>query len=963
MSFFSIACLILVSATPGSTQQPRPYWNTSRIQGTPAPPPQYAVKPAFPNLKFNHPTSLEEIPGNKMLVAEIGGNLHVFDKTRKTINQSVEVLHLKEVSLWHATIHPNFKQNHFVFVCYSKAGISTVSRFQMDANSLIVDPDSEVKFVTWPAGGHNGGCLAFGKDGMLYVSTGDGSGPNPPDGRTAGQDITNLFGCILRIDVNRKSPGKNYTIPPDNPFKDSANGRGEIWAYGLRNPWKFGIDHQTGRIFAADNGWETWEMVHEIVRGGNCGWPIMEARAILRAEVKRGPTPIIPPIKDHHHSEANSVIGGPVYRGPKLTGLNGTFVYGDYITGTIWGIRPGNSGNHQFETLVDTDLRIIAFAEGRQGELYVLDYDYTGQIYELVPSGLEDQSAEFPRLLSETGIFKSLSPMTPSAGVIPYDVNVKRWIDGAQSRRWIGIPGKGTIDLPTQKAKAVYPEGTVIVKHLELGQPGSTSPPIPLETQILHYENGTWHPYSYVWDQLSGAGSGHEARLVEPTGGNFEIPPSNSSENKQSTQRWHVSAVNECRLCHNAGSDFVLGFTAHQLNRSVERTPTNLVANQVSQLHREQIISAETGLDKKDNWRLVDPFDEKFSLNERARSYLHGNCSSCHHPGGNAIVSFYLNRQLPYEKMRTNKGTGIGTFSMQNAKVIVPGDPYRSVLFYRMMKLGYARMPYIGSYKVDSRGVALVEAWIRQLPHQPSQLDSPPLQDESAAARALKSLESHRSQRLSANHPPVQTLLQTTEGALALAARIHSGKISNLNSAQIYRSTPPDIRGLFETFVPEAIRRKTLGNSPDLENLVQLKGNAKRGQLIFNSDGARCVNCHHPSEPVRSVGPTLAEIRKKYKSKTELLQNILDPDLTIDEKFTTWIISTEAGVTHSGLLIEQNTQRIRLKTAEGKTINLPKGEIDNIKKSKQSLMPRNILADLTAQEAADLVEWFSVNQD
>ena len=297
-------------------------------------------------------------------------------------------------------LHPRFSENGRIFVCYSRSGTTHLSRINVAMEPPVADLTTEEVLLTWPAGGHNGGCLAFGTDGMLYVSTGDGSGPNPPDGRTAAQDVTNLFGCILRIDVDRPGKTTAYSIPNDNPFKDLEGARPEVWSYGLRNPWKFGIDSQSGRVFAADNGWESWEMIHEIVRGGNCGWPIMEGRAILRSEVKRGPTEIRPPVKDHPHSEANSVIGGPVYRGTKLKDLVGTFVYGDYITGTIWGLTLESDGEFSHRTLVDTDQRITAFAEGRQGELYVLDYDLTGGIYELTPSGLKDTSATFPRKLS-----------------------------------------------------------------------------------------------------------------------------------------------------------------------------------------------------------------------------------------------------------------------------------------------------------------------------------------------------------------------------------------------------------------------------------------------------------------------------------------------------------------------------------------------------------------------------------
>ena len=286
-----------------------------------------------------------------------------------------------------------------------------------DASPPEIIPGSEQVNITWPSGGHNAGCLEFGKDGYLYISTGDGSGPNPPDGLTTGQDVSDLLGAVLRIDVDQTDGDRAYAVPADNPFVDLDGARPEIWAYGLRNPWKIGVDSVTGDVFAADNGWETWEMVHRIVRGGNCGWPVMEARAILRSEVEVGPTPIIPPIKDHSHTEANSVIGGPVYRGRKLPDLIGSFIYGDYITGTIWAVRAQDDDTYAHQTLVDTDKRISSFTEGSRGELYVLDYDYTGQIYELVPSGLEDTSTQFPRRLSETGLFASLEKLEPAPGV------------------------------------------------------------------------------------------------------------------------------------------------------------------------------------------------------------------------------------------------------------------------------------------------------------------------------------------------------------------------------------------------------------------------------------------------------------------------------------------------------------------------------------------------------------------
>lgn len=936
--FLGLTLLVVLWTSVGTAADgSRPPWTSSKIQGTPAPPPAFALRPAYPNRQFDLPSSLEEIPGGRILVTEIGGKLFTFPKADAKSDRSDLLLNIEGAKLWHATVHPDFASNHRLFVCYSKGEVSCLSEFLVGGSPPLADAATEKVLITWPAGGHNAGCVKFGTDGMLYVSTGDGSGPNPPDGRTAAQDVSNLFGCILRLDVNQRDGDKNYAIPADNPFVDVDSARGEIWAYGLRNPWKFGVDRETGNIFAADNGWESWEMVHEIVRGGNCGWPIMEGRAILRSEVKRGPTPIRPPVKDHSHTEANSVVGGPIYRGSRLD-LNGTFVYGDYITGTIWGLTKSENNSFAHRTLVDTDQRIVAFAEGSKGELYVLDYDLTGQIYELVPSGLVDRSANFPRKLSDTGIFESLEELKPVAGVLPYAITVKRWMDGYETRRFVAIPADGTIDLAKDDQPAVYPEGTVFVKHVVLPKGKSGARDVPVETQLLHFENGTWHPYTYAWNNVLN-GEPFDAHLVDSTGANRQVVNQYGKNKEPLGPTRHFSAENECRLCHNAGSGFVLGFTPNQLNRGFfERT----LADQIEQLAAEKTISQMPSFPEKNPGRLVDPHDEKQTLDDRARSYLHANCSSCHHPGGNAIVSFYLRREMPFAALNTNKGTGIGTFGMPDAKLIVPGDPYRSVLFYRMAKLGYGRMPYIGSDKVDSRGVVLIDAWIRSM--KPDKL--PPLPFTSVLGL----------------HPgmpkeSVNRIIPSTPDALAIVSRMHAKGSSTAHAQFIYEATPGDIRGLFETFVPEDARRKTLGPNANPESVLSLTGDTARGQLIYFSDGARCRDCHHRSEANQSTGPTLEAIGKKYKTREEMLQHIVNPSLKVDDQFAMWLVTTNDGEVLRGLVLSNSDKEVVLKTAERKEIRVAKEDIDEMIKSKRSLMPQGILADLTAQEAADLLDW------
>ncbi|MFO0902144.1 MAG: PQQ-dependent sugar dehydrogenase [Pirellulales bacterium] len=956
--FLLTLAIVSGASTAAEPTAPRPAWTTSKVVGAPTPPEPYRIVPAYPRHEFTKPTSLEEIPGTKrMLVTEMSGAIFTFPKDAATAAVALagdlrtligEAAGPGGVSLFDAELHPRFSENRFLYVCYVHPGEpqgpgrrerhTRVSRWTLDQQTAPqLATGSEVVLLTWPAGGHNGGCLEFGRDGMLYISTGDGSGPNPPDGLTTGQTVDDLLGALLRIDVDRSANGLSYAIPSDNPFVDRAGARPEIWSYGLRNPFKFGVDQESNDVFVADNGWETWELIHRAGRGTNCGWPVMEGRAVLRSEVPVGPTPITPPIKDHPHTEANSVIGGPVYRGGKLPGLEGAFIYGDYITGTIWSVKPDRDGAFVGSTLLDTDQRIVAFAQGSDGELFVLDYDFTGRIYQIVPNDEPDRSASFPRRLSETGLFAALTPLTPAPGVVSYEVVAPRWVDGARAERFAAVPGESMIRLAGDSAgggnAAEYPEGTVLVKHLTLPRDdGATR--MPLETQLLHFERGTWRPYSYLWNA-----EGSDAQLVDSTGASRPLSAVNatSGEREPLDRTWHVNATNECKLCHNAGPGFVLGFTLEQLARGSGD------AAQLQRLRDMRVLGPQTPTAVQGERRLVDPHDAAQSVDDRARSYLHANCAMCHHPGGNAIVSFYLRRDLPFEKLNTNKGTGIGTFGMHDAKIIAPGDPYRSVLMYRMSKLGYARMPYIGSRVVDSRGVALIEQWIRSLPV-----------DADGAARLSTPA------RPGAAPLSVDEAVQATESALALAAQVHGGRLSaEQRAAAVKQGTaaPSDIRGLFETFVPESQRRPVLGEVLDPAVILAKRGDRDRGKLIFFSDGARCRNCHELDDREQSLGPTLREVMKKYPDPTELLRHVLQPSLKIDEPFAAYTAVVEDGRVVTGLLIEQSTKQVTLKTADRKQIVIAREALEELRRSDKSLMPDRVLSDLTAQEAADLFEY------
>ncbi len=358
--------------------QQRPLWTTSRIAGSPDPQPPYRTRVAFPELKFDEPLAVTSAPGSdRLFVAERYGKIFSFEN--KAQAQTSDLLLDVGKVVYGLAFHPQFQRNGYFYVTYvlddkkEEPKGTRVSRFQVRRdNPIRAEQDSEKVLLEWPSGGHNGGCLRFGPDGYLYVATGDSSGI--ADQYKNGQDISNLSGAILRIDVDHQDEGRKYRIPADNPFVDVEGARGEIWAYGLRQPWKFAFDRQTGDLWTGNVGQDLWEQVFVIQRGGNYGWSVMEGSHPFRPERSRGPTPFVPPIVEHDHAEFRSITGGYVYHGSRLTELRGAYIYGDYDTGKIWMLRYDREKKQVTEQreLLDSTLRLVGFAEDRQGEVFLV---------------------------------------------------------------------------------------------------------------------------------------------------------------------------------------------------------------------------------------------------------------------------------------------------------------------------------------------------------------------------------------------------------------------------------------------------------------------------------------------------------------------------------------------------------------------------------------------------------------
>jgi uncharacterized repeat protein (TIGR03806 family) len=973
----AIAFLLLLPAT--STVRPaeapkvgietRVPWTTSRISGSPEKPLPYVSERAFPSLTFKNCIDITSAPGSdRLFVIEQGGKILSFPNRSDVESADLVVDLAKEIkglqATYAITFHPDFAKNRFCYVCCIRGTNvedgTHIARFRVsETDPPTIDPASETTIIRWYAGGHNGCALKFGLDGYLYISTGDGVGPNPPDANRNGQNVGNLLSAILRIDVDHADDGKNYRIPPDNPFVDLKGARPEIWAYGFRNPWRMSVDRKTGDLWVGDVGWELWEMLDRVERGGNYGWSIMEGRQPTNPEWPRGPTPILPPTIDVPHSESSSITDGLTYYGSRLKELHGNHIYSDYDTGNFWAFRFEKGQVVDHRKLADTTHRVVGFGEDHDGEMYFLDH-VAGTIHRLVSNPQEDRSASFPRNLSETGLFASTTKLTPAPGVLPYSINAEPWADHAVAERVVAIPGEESIpNLFTTKAlgvTATFPKDTVFAKTLSLDlQPGKPSSRRRIETQILHFDGTDWQTYSYQWND-----SQTDAVLLDAAGDErtFDVLDKQAPGGKR-RQTWRFAGRAECQRCHNKWSGSALGFIAAQLNK--DHDYDGMPASQLDTLAHLKIFEAPPPAEKRP--RLADPHDSSADIEEKARAYLHANCSACHrqHAGG-AVLSM-MHHDLPLAK--TNM-VGVrptqGTFGIHAAQVIAPGDPFRSVLLYRMSKLGGGRMPHIGSTEMDRAGVTLIDEWIRQLAPETAKET---VGNEAAAKlrhEETATLERLRVAKKAAEHSElVIQLLSSTSGALALLRAVDDGTLSTSVAAlaidQANQHSDVVVRDLFERFLPAEKRLKRLGSVVRPEQILALTGDATRGQrLFFETANVSCKNCHRIQKQGKEVGPELTTIGKQ-RTRAQLLESILEPSKLIDPKFVTYLAETDDGRIVTGLLLSKTDDEVVLKDAQDKVTRLPTKNIEQLVSQRQSLMPDLLFRDLTAQQVADLLEY------
>lgn len=361
---------------------------------------------AFPNLSFDYPVDIQHAGDgtNRLFVVEQEGRILVFENdagvgnTEIFLDISNQVLFGGEQGLLGLAFHPNFEQNGYFYVDYTADNPrrTVISRFTADpSNPNTVDPESELIIleVDQPYGNHNGGQISFGPDGYLYIAFGDGGSGGDPQGN--GQNLSTILGSIIRIDVDNTGSEMNYGIPEDNPFAGNTEGyREEIYAYGLRNPWRFSFDPETELLWAADVGQNEYEEINIIEKGNNYGWNIMEGLHCFEPSTGCDTSGLTMPVWEYDHGDGQSVTGGFVYRGSSAQEISGDYIYADFVSGRIWAFA--FFGNPANRLLFNTDLQISTFGVDQNQELYFASFS-DGKIYKFQgePTAVDNEQLEY----------------------------------------------------------------------------------------------------------------------------------------------------------------------------------------------------------------------------------------------------------------------------------------------------------------------------------------------------------------------------------------------------------------------------------------------------------------------------------------------------------------------------------------------------------------------------------------
>ena len=670
----------------------------------------------FMGLTLSQPMMMSQIAGDpsRFFVALRGGTLVSFatanpvDATKTTVlTIPIQVNTSGEGGFLGFALHPQFLQNGRVYLTFtsnsgtSPANMRSVIAVMTSADGGKTFPANtfeEILTFDQPFTNHNGSDIAFGKDGYLYLSFGDGgSGGDPLNN---GQNKNTTLGKILRIDVDGPpAMGKNYGIPSSNPFA-GGGGEASVFAYGFRNPFRFSVDSATGLLWVGDVGQNLWEEIDpQIVNGGNYGWRFREGMHCYNPANNCPTAGLIEPIWEYDHSQGNAVIGGVVYRGKSMPALVGTYFFADYGSGNIWSMSIGLDGKPTVTVVPDGGGGgWVDFAEDNDGEMYAVSL--FGYVHKLNPAGVQMPST-FPDTLSKTGCVDPKDPRVPASGLIPFAPHSPLWSDGAQKDRWMALPDTKQITV-LPDGDFDFPNGTVLMKTFSVS--GKR-----VETRLfVRHDDGGWAGYSYEWNDQETDAALLPANKSKPVG----------------NQTWYYPSRPECMRCHTQAAGRSLGPEIGQLNWDFTYTQTNRLSNQLRTLEHIGMFDKPLSAPPEMLTAYPDPLGMA-PVDQRARAYLHTNCSMCHRPlgGGGGNMDFRWSTSL-FDTQTCNAAPITGDLGILGAKIVVPGDPSKSLLVQRPSRTGADRMPPLATSVIDTQGVSVLTNWVTGLTSCPGPSDA-----------------------------------------------------------------------------------------------------------------------------------------------------------------------------------------------------------------------------------------------
>ena len=785
----------------------------------------YTFPNAFPGLTFDRMTSLDVLPSQpeKLFVTDGRGRIWMIpdvtasNPTRISfLDRTADATSDSSSAMNGIAFHPDFETNGYFYTVYISRtrGWTRLSRFTVADPANITTVNSNTEQVLIEANftrNHGFNSPAFGPDGYLYFSVGDGSQHEdfgvPVDRLTQTID-GGFWSAVHRIDVDKK-PGNyepqnitgsnphdgftlpttnglaHYSIPADNPFLDqvAADGTGistyygkaadptrvrtEMYGIGQRSPWKMGFvpdpitGEKTSSLWVADVMFGQKERYYILPKGGNAGWAFYSGTGdveILQTD-EDIPAPqgfqYVQPIVEYEVNDNfafggnKSIIGGDFYTSTNIPSLTGAFIMADFNRGDIWAVHrddhtafqvvdPVDTGetdpevgtlyalddvgitqttlNEVFDfgsyeaevELLGTEARITAMvASLATGDMYLADNN--NDIVRRIQFNQGDFDSQLPQDLAATGAFTDVANFQVNPGMLPYDVNLTFWSDGALKTRFINMTDATEPILFSEDDFWQFPAGTITMKHFEMDldrdNPGTNVKRIETRFIVKTEEQDDFLALTYQWNE-----AGTDAILVGSTGANVDLPITEGGIT--TNQTWRIPSRAECMQCHTVDNEIMLGFNTRQLNH--EGVLNGQSGNFLSLLESAGLLS-NIGTDPANLPFYSQPSDLSINIEERVQSYLAVNCAYCHYEGSNFVPSSWSgDHQLTIEQTNLLHGQVTGnSFSIPTDRLVIPGDTQSSIILSRAAATnGYTRMPPIASNVIDQEGVALLTEWI-----------------------------------------------------------------------------------------------------------------------------------------------------------------------------------------------------------------------------------------------------------